>query len=113
VTAGGGAVRLPAPSRPGDYHVYALGVDAGARVTDTLVDLAPGTFRIGITEMRVTGGPPARPVPVVLRAPGPTDPPLLSIAPLRRIATALGDGHPTGRWRAARGVAASRLRPVC
>ncbi|HKT06192.1 MAG TPA: helix-turn-helix transcriptional regulator [Rugosimonospora sp.] len=77
-------VRLPATPVPGEYLAYLVVVPAHVRLVDALVEAQPESYLIGNAHMSLTRdgqqGPAAR---LELRRPGPTDPPILGIMPMR------------------------------
>jgi hypothetical protein len=84
VAAGREPARLAAAPRPGRYRARVLVVGARTAPTTALVDQAPDSYVTGTAEIRLPAETqPARPVTVTLRQPQPTDPPFLSVAPLR------------------------------
>jgi AraC family transcriptional regulator len=80
VAVAGARLPLPAAPDPGEYAVVSLVVPASARVVDAFVDGAPGSYLVGAARMRLPGDGGA--VPVAVRRLGPTDPPMLAVAPL-------------------------------
>jgi len=78
----------------GEYQARVLLIDAEATPTEALVDGVPGSYLTGSATLRLTpAGQLGGPAEVGLRAPLPTDPPVLSSAPLRWLAAL-----PSGLW---------------
>lgn len=78
-----GPVAVPLPHDGRSYQVRILQVAAAAPVTHALVDDRPGSYLYGTVDRPLTAGTrTAEPLPVALRRPRPTDPPLLPATPL-------------------------------
>lgn len=60
------------------YRVYAVVAEPSASLADVFVDAAPGSYLFGSAPFR----PGAEPASVSLHPPGPTDLPILTVAPL-------------------------------
>jgi AraC family transcriptional regulator len=87
VTAGRHPVPLATAPEPGAYQARMLVVESRATPTDALVDNLPGSYVTGMATVRLTRrGWQNTPVSIRLRPPRPTDPPILTVAPLRRLA---------------------------
>jgi len=86
VATGTPRVRLPDPGPPGEYAAFSVVVPAETRLVDALVDDVPGSYLLGAARIRLSRGPAPATVPVTLRHPRPTDPPVLAVAPLRWLA---------------------------
>ncbi|BCB88495.1 helix-turn-helix domain-containing protein [Phytohabitans suffuscus] len=87
VAARSRAVWLDRTPAVGEYDARVLLIDARATPTDALVDDVPGTYLTGTVKLRLTPtGHLGSPAEITLRRPLPTDPPVLSIAPLRWLA---------------------------
>ncbi|WP_176308853.1 helix-turn-helix domain-containing protein [Micromonospora sp. NBS 11-29] len=85
--AGLGPVRLPAGLPPGRYRAQMLLLKSRWTATAALVDQIPDSYLVGWAEF-VVPNPPLRPdrVAMRLRPPQPTDPPVLSVEPVRLVA---------------------------
>ncbi|GGK76504.1 hypothetical protein GCM10012284_08080 [Mangrovihabitans endophyticus] len=84
-SVGGGTsrIRLPRPPGPGAYWVVTMIVPAQSRILDALVDDVPESYLVGRSRLSLNRQE-LRPVvvPVHLRRPERTDPPVAAVAPL-------------------------------
>ena len=104
-SAGCTQVRLPVEPGPGDFSAFLVAVRTDARLIDALLDQVAGSHLIGASRVRLPPGPDHVAVPMTLRGPLPTDPPILALAPLRWLA------HDPARYWPAGGRTA-RARPA-
>ncbi|WP_157740292.1 helix-turn-helix domain-containing protein [Micromonospora auratinigra] len=95
---GVGPVRLPAGLPPGRYRARMLLLKSRWTASAALVDQVPESYLVGQAEFSVPD-PPSEPhrVPVRLRPPQPTDPPVLSVEPVRLVAGLVGTPTPSRR----------------
>jgi len=94
VTAGHKPVPLAAAPKPGAYQARMLMVAPRATATDALIDNLPGSYLTGMATIRLSsGGKQEHPVRIRLRPPHPTDPPVLTVTPLRLFAGLFAAGH--------------------
>jgi hypothetical protein len=82
-TTGTTRVRLPVRPQPGDYSAVAVVVPARTRLTDAFVDEVPGSYLLGMVRLRFPSDQDLTTIPVPLRGPRPTDPPVVAAAPVR------------------------------
>jgi hypothetical protein len=73
------------PATPGRYRLRVVAVEAGVSLTDALIDEVPGSCLTGNVTVRLSSNRQA-PVTVAVQPPSELDPPMLTAAPLRRLA---------------------------
>lgn len=95
IASGTRQVRLPVQPAFGNYSAVVVVVPAQARLTDAFVDEVAGSFLIGLTHVTFPlTEERALAVPVALRGPRTTDPPVLATAPVRWLAERLEQANP-------------------
>lgn len=94
-----GVAREPIRLAPvaGEFRLQAIATNPRFSVTDALVDEIPGSYLTSSELLRLPVGQARQRLEVTLGPPRPTDPPVLTAAPLRRLAELAGDAQNTAR----------------